>query len=182
MFIFLKAEIKRWQIHDLNPTGRIIREIGPLGDLETEKKAILADNSINQNEFSPVALQSLPETPWSIPSVEYKQRRDLRSERIFSIDPKTAKDLDDALHIKELPDGFYEVGVHIADVTYFLKRNTPLDTEARDRGTSTYLVDTVIPMLPPLLCEELCSLNPGVERYSLHQSTINESDVFCVCV
>jgi protein SSD1 len=126
--------------------------------------AILADNSIIQTDFSPVALQSLPETPWTIPATEYEKRRDLRFERIFSIDPKTAKDLDDALHIKELTDGFYEVGVHIADVSYFLKRNTPLDTEARERGTSTYLVDSVIPMLPPLLCEELCSLNPGVER------------------
>lgn len=84
---------------------------------------------------------------------------------MFSIDPPTAKDLDDALHIKELEDGFFEVGVHIADVSYFLKRNTALDAEARARGTSTYLVDSVIPMLPPLLCEELCSLNPGVERY-----------------
>jgi protein SSD1 len=135
-----------------------------LGDLETEKIAILADNSIIQTDFSSVALRCLPETPWSIPDVEYKKRRDLRSECIFSIDPKTAKDLDDALHIKELPDGFFEVGVHIADVSYFLKRNTPLDTEARERGTSTYLVDSVIPMLPSLLCEELCSLNPGVDR------------------
>lgn len=130
----------------------------------TERKAIIANNCIIDHEFTPVALKCLPDTPWAIPQKEYKIRRDLRKERVFSIDPPTAKDLDDALHIKELDDGFFEVGVHIADVTYFLKRNTPLDSEARARGTSTYLVDSVIPMLPPLLCEELCSLKPGVER------------------
>lgn len=68
------------------------------------------------------------------------------------------------MHITPLDDGNFEVGVHIADVSYFVKRNTPLDTEARKRGTSTYLVERVIPMLPSLLCEQLCSLNPGVER------------------
>lgn len=130
----------------------------------TEKEAILADNSIICTEFSDVALRGLPELPWSIPDSEIEKRRDLRNERIFSIDPITAKDLDDALHIKELDDGFYEVGVHIADVGYFLKRGSALDSEAYERGTSTYLVDSVIPMLPSILCEELCSLNPGVDR------------------
>lgn len=130
----------------------------------TERQAIIANNCIIDHDFIPVALNCLPDTPWTIPQKEYKIRRDLRKERVFSIDPPTAKDLDDALHIKKLDDGFFEVGVHIADVTYFLKRNTPLDSEARARGTSTYLVDSVIPMLPRLLCEELCSLNPGVER------------------
>lgn len=72
--------------------------------------------------------------------------------------------MDDALHVIKLDDGNFEVGVHIADVSYFLKRFTQLDREAKDRGTSTYLVERVIPMLPTLLCEELCSLNPNVER------------------
>lgn len=124
----------------------------------------MADNSIVHTEFSDVALRSLPVLPWSIPDTEIPKRRDLRNERIFTIDPVTAKDLDDALHIKDLGDGFYEVGVHIADVGYFLKRGSALDTEAYERGTSTYLVDSVIPMLPSVLCEELCSLNPGVDR------------------
>ncbi|KAI7895142.1 uncharacterized protein EV154DRAFT_413823 [Mucor mucedo] len=158
------ATISHWPINDPFPTGTIIREIGPLGDLLTEKEAILADNSIIRTEFSSVALRGLPDLPWCIPESEIEKRRDLRNERIFSIDPSTAKDLDDALHIKELADGFYEVGVHIADVGYFLKRGSPLDTEAYERGTSTYLVDSVIPMLPSILCEELCSLNPGVDR------------------
>ncbi|RCH95910.1 hypothetical protein CU097_003871 [Rhizopus azygosporus] len=158
------AEIRRWQITDTNPAGRIVKEIGPIGYLAAEKVAVLADNSIIDANFSPAALRSLPELPWSIPMVEYKNRLDLRRERVFTIDPSTAKDLDDALHIKPMKDGNYEVGVHIADVTYFLKEGTPLDSEAKDRGTSTYLADRVIPMLPSVLCEELCSLNPGVER------------------
>ena len=72
--------------------------------------------------------------------------------------------MDDAVHIKELDGGNFEVGVHIADVSFFVRECTALDGEARERGTSTYLVDRVIPMLPSLLCEELCSLNPGIER------------------
>lgn len=155
----------RWQITDRRPSGKFEREIGPVGDLFTERQASITNNCIVDTAFTPVALACLPPTPWAIPAREYTLRRDLRNERVFSIDPPTAKDLDDALHIKQLEDGFFEVGVHIADVSYFLKRNTALDAEARARGTSTYLVDSVIPMLPSLLCEELCSLNPGVERY-----------------
>ncbi|KAG1458790.1 hypothetical protein G6F46_006495 [Rhizopus delemar] len=158
------AEVYRWLITDSNPAGRIIKELGPVGYLSAEKEAVIADNSIIDAEFSPVALQGLPELPWSIPAVEYRNRLDLRCERVFSIDPITAKDLDDALHIRPLRDGYLEVGVHIADVTYFLKKESPLDTEAMNRGTSTYLADRVIPMLPSVLCEQLCSLNPGVDR------------------
>lgn len=156
--------MRRWLITDNNPAGRILNEIGPVGSLAAEKVAVITDNSIIDAEFSNVALQGLPELPWSIPAVEYKERLDLRNESVFSIDPLTAKDLDDALHIRPLDDGFFEVGVHIADVTYFLKNGTPLDTEASERGTSTYLADRVIPMLPSVLCEQLCSLNPGVDR------------------
>jgi VacB/RNase II family 3'-5' exoribonuclease len=85
---------------------------------------------------------------------------------VFSIDPLTAKDLDDAVSIKALPDGTFELGVHIADVSYFVKPNTNLDSEALHRATTVYLVQKAIPMLPRLLCEELCSLNPGVDRFS----------------
>lgn len=97
------------------------------------------------------------------------QRLDLRSTRIFTIDPPNAKDLDDALHITPLPADSppccsFEVGVHIADVSYFVREGSPLDDEALRRATSVYLVQKVIPMLPPLLCEQLCSLNPNVDR------------------
>lgn len=83
---------------------------------------------------------------------------------IYTIDPVTARDLDDALSVKFVKDDIYEIGVHIADVSYFVEESSPLDNEARLRTTSVYLVHRVIPMLPRLLCENLCSLNPGVER------------------
>ncbi|GAA5807201.1 hypothetical protein MFLAVUS_000556 [Mucor flavus] len=156
--------ILQWPIYDTSPAGKLMEKIGLLGDLSTERHAILAGNSIVTSDFTPIALAGLPSTPWEIPESEIKQRRDLRQELIFTIDPSTAKDLDDAVHFKVLDDGFYEVGVHIADVGYFLKRGSALDQEALKRGTSTYLVDKVFSMLPPLLCEELCSLNSDVDR------------------
>jgi protein SSD1 len=85
---------------------------------------------------------------------------------VFTVDPDTAKDLDDALSIKLNDDGTYDVGVHIADVSYFVKPNTALDRDARKRATSVYLVQRAVPMLPPTLSEQLCSLNPGQERLS----------------
>eukprot|EP00939_MAST-03C_sp_MAST-3C-sp1_P004063 g4063.t1 len=104
------------------------------------------------------------ETAWKIPEDEIKRRRDMRKHRIFTIDPTTAKDLDDALHITKIDKDVYEIGVHIADVSYFVAPGTALDREAGYRCTSVYLVGRVIPMLPPLLCEKLCSLNPSVDR------------------
>lgn len=129
-----------------------------------EREALISNNNVIASNFSDLAMKNLPELPWCIPEKEYQVRRDLRKKCVFSIDPSTAKDLDDALHIEKLDDGLFEVGVHIADVSYFLRKGSALDNEARSRGTSTYLVDGVIPMLPPTLCEELCSLNPGVDR------------------
>ena len=101
---------------------------------------------------------------WTPPASELAARRDYRSHRIFTIDPSNARDLDDALHITPLEDGSFEVGVHIADVSYFVDVGNALDAEAAARATSVYLVQSVIPMLPHLLCEQLCSLNPGVDR------------------
>jgi protein SSD1 len=111
----------------------------------------------------------------SIPDREYEIREDLRGERVFTIDPPTASDLDDALSIKQNPDSTYTVGVHIADVSYFgksnwlcitksVKSNTAMDRDARKRATSVYLVQRSVPMLPPQLSEQLCSLRPNEER------------------
>lgn len=97
---------------------------------------------------------------------ELETRRDLRKSRIFTIDPQDAKDLDDALSIELNEDGTYDVGIHIADVSHFVKPNTPLDRDARKRGSSVYLVQRCVPMLPPTLCEQLCSLLPGQDRLS----------------
>ncbi|ORX54610.1 RNB-domain-containing protein [Hesseltinella vesiculosa] len=158
------VKLVRWPIDTQYPFGRVVSHVGKIGDVKVDEACILADNNILDAGFSKNALSCLPTTPWEIPNKQYKHRRDLRDYRVFSIDPATAKDLDDALHIIALDDHQFEVGVHIADVSYFVNRNTKLDAEARQRATSTYLVDRVIPMLPSLLCEQLCSLNPDVER------------------
>lgn len=99
-----------------------------------------------------------------IPEREIETRRDLREDRVFTIDPLGARDLDDAISVKKNDDNTYDVGVHIADVSHFVKVNTPLDRDARKRATSVYLVQRAVPMLPPNLSEEICSLVPGKER------------------
>lgn len=119
----------------------------------------------------------------SIPEREFEVRKDLRQDRVFTIDPPSAKDLDDALSIKANEDGTHTVGVHIADVSYFgesarttsivltvVKPNTALDRDARKRATSVYLVQRAVPMLPPQLSEELCSLRPNEERLAFTAS------------
>ena len=108
--------------------------------------------------------RSFPYPTHSIPERELEGRRDLRQERIFTIDPTGAKDLDDALSIKANDDGTYDIGVHVADVSYFVKPNTALDRDAKKRATSVYLVQRAVPMLPPILSEELCSLNFAKDR------------------
>jgi protein SSD1 len=158
------ATIKRWPITSLHPFGALVDELGSIGDLETETAALLKDCNFPTEEFQEATMRCLPPVPWSIPEREYEVRRDMREERVFTIDPATAKDLDDALSIKKKEDGTYEVGVHIADVSHFVRPNTALDRDARKRATSVYLVQRAVPMLPPLLSEQLCSLVPGVER------------------
>ncbi|KIK48946.1 hypothetical protein CY34DRAFT_7939 [Suillus luteus UH-Slu-Lm8-n1] len=158
------ACIKRHPISSLHPFGTLAEELGPIGDIEVETSALLKDCNFPTEEFSDSVLKCLPPTPWTVPEREVEVRRDLREERIFTIDPETAKDLDDALSIKANDNGTYDVGVHVADVSYFVKPNTALDRDARKRANSVYLVQRAVPMLPPTISEEACSLNPGVER------------------
>merc|ERR1719491_915243 len=115
-------------------------------------------NLPNQKETKSTDLE------WKPSSDMLHNRRDYRSTRIFTIDPTDAKDLDDALHIKRLDDDKVEIGVHIADVSHFVKTGTALDAEAENRSTTVYLVDQTIPMLPRPLCEIACSINENVER------------------
>ncbi|CAG8728169.1 15497_t:CDS:2, partial [Acaulospora colombiana] len=126
--------------------------------------ALLKDCNFPTEDFTDNVLKCLPPIPWTIPDREFEIRKDLRDRRIFSIDPPTARDIDDALSITKNDDGTYEVGVHIADVSYFVKPNTALDRDARKRSTSVYLVQRAVPMLPPALSEQLCSLLAGEER------------------
>ena len=145
--------------------GSIARSLGEAGEIEPETEGILLEYGIDSGPFSDEALACLPlETPWKIPEKELEYRRDFRDDCVFTIDPLTARDLDDAVHCKKIQNGCFEVGVHIADVSFFVRRGTALDEVAIERATSTYMVQKVIPMLPRRLCEELCSLNPGEDR------------------
>ncbi|KZT74372.1 RNB-domain-containing protein [Daedalea quercina L-15889] len=158
------ACIKRHPISSLHPFGTLVEELGPIGDIEVETSALLKDCNFPTEEFSENVLKCLPPMPWSIPDHELEGRKDLRGERVFTVDPDTAKDLDDALSVKANEDGTFDIGVHIADVSYFVKPNSALDRDARKRATSVYLVQRAVPMLPPALSEQLCSLIPGQER------------------
>lgn len=158
------AGIKRWPITSLHPFGTLVEELGPIGDVEVETNALLKDCNFSSEDFSENVVRCLPPVPWQIPEREFEIRRDFRDKAVVSIDPETAKDLDDALHIVKNDDGTFEVGVHIADVSHFVKPNTALDREARKRATTVYLVQRAVPMLPPTLCEQLCSLTPGQDK------------------
>nr|XP_013797273.1 PREDICTED: DIS3-like exonuclease 2 [Apteryx mantelli mantelli] len=159
------CRIVDWKEDSNFATGQMAKTLGQAGEIEPETEGILTEYGVDFSDFSPEVLECLPQSlPWVISLGELADRRDLRKECIFTIDPSTAKDLDDALSCKQLPDGNFEVGVHIADVSYFVKEETALDKMASERATSVYLVQKVIPMLPKLLCEELCSLNPMRDR------------------
>ncbi|KAF8486539.1 hypothetical protein JB92DRAFT_1526181 [Gautieria morchelliformis] len=158
------ACIKRHPISSLHPFGTLVEELGPIGDVEVETSALLKDCNFPTEDFTDNVIKCLPPVPWTIPEREFDGRRDLRADRVFSIDPSSAKDIDDALSIKKNEDGTYDVGVHIADVSHFVKPNTALDRDARKRATSVYLVQRAVPMLPPTLSEQLCSLRPGEDR------------------
>ncbi|CAH1240354.1 DIS3L2 [Branchiostoma lanceolatum] len=163
-FLFI-ARITDWKENSGFAEARLAKSLGEAGQIEPETEGLLVENGVDFSEFSEVILQCLPQDlPWSIPAEEFENRRDLRLDCIFTIDPATARDLDDAVSCNKLDDGTYEVGVHIADVSYFIQENTALDLTAACRATSVYLVQKVIPMLPRLLCEQLCSLNPDEER------------------
>ncbi|KAI3375239.1 hypothetical protein L3Q82_021745, partial [Scortum barcoo] len=159
------CRITDWAADSYFAEGRLAKTLGQAGEIEPETEGILTEYDVDFSEFSDEVLDCLPKNlPWTIPPEEMKKRRDLRKECIFTIDPATARDLDDALSCKQLPDGNFEVGVHIADVSYFVEEDNALDAIASQRATSVYLVQKVIPMLPRLLCEELCSLNPLTDR------------------
>ncbi|XP_023788729.1 DIS3-like exonuclease 2 isoform X1 [Cyanistes caeruleus] len=159
------CRIVDWKEDSNFASGQLCKSLGQAGEIEPESEGILTEYGVDFSDFSPEVLECLPQNlPWVISPGELAKRRDLRKECIFTIDPSTARDLDDALSCKQLPDGNLEVGVHIADVSYFVLEETALDKVASQRATSVYLVQKVIPMLPRLLCEELCSLNPMRDR------------------
>ena len=163
--VMFMASLYKWDKVSM-ALGRLEKSLGHSSDIGVRTEAILLENNIDHTEFSEPVLNDLPQNyeTWTIPEKECQRRRDFRPECVFTIDPATARDLDDALSVTEVSDGVYRVGVHIADVSYFVRSGSALDAAALSRATSTYLVERVVPMLPRPLCEKLCSLNPHEDR------------------
>lgn len=164
--------IDAWDRDSRYPTGHFIRSLGELETKGAETEALLLEYDVQFKPFPKAVLDCLPPEghDWKVPAdkehVGWKGRRDLRDILVCSIDPPGCQDIDDALHARPLPNGNFEVGVHIADVSHFVKPNNAMDLEASARGTTVYLVDKRIDMLPHLLGTDLCSLKPYVERYA----------------
>ena len=162
------VQIDSWDAQSKYPAGHYVRNLGESGDRETETEALLLEHDVPYTPFSKQVTDCLPKEgdQWKPSEEDYRIRRDLRALNVCSIDPPGCTDIDDALHVIQLENGNYQVGVHIADVTHFVKPNTAMDTEAASRGTTVYLVDRRIDMLPSLLGTNLCSLRSNVERFA----------------
>lgn len=168
------VKLLHWQSRRKNPIGKITKVLGMPGTHHTEMHAILAEFGF-ETEFPPEVDAEANAIPKEIPDEEIQKRRDMRNTLTFTIDPFDAKDFDDALSFKTLENGHFEIGIHIADVSYYVKPNTPLDQEAYKRATSVYLVDRTVPMLPEALSNFLCSLRPNEDKLTF--SAILEMDL-----
>ena len=157
------AKITEWPANAKNPFGEIIEVLGNVGDNNAEMHAILAEFDLPLR-FPENVLKAAEKIPDEIPAEEINNRLDMRGVTTFTIDPKDAKDFDDALSLRKLENGLWEVGVHIADVSHYVIPGTILDDEAYERATSVYLVDRVVPMLPEKLSNGVCSLRPNEDK------------------
>ncbi len=157
------VKITEWPEHAKNPIGKVVDILGQSGDNTTEMHAILAEYGLPYAYPKSVEDEAEKIDP-GITAEEIGQREDLREVTTFTIDPRDAKDFDDAISIRKTDDGLWEVGVHIADVSHYVKEGSVIDKEAVKRATSVYLVDRTIPMLPERLCNFICSLRPNEEK------------------
>ncbi|MEA4840482.1 MAG: ribonuclease R [Bacteroidales bacterium] len=157
------VRIIEWPDRAKNPIGEVIDVLGDVGDNNTEMNAIMAEYGLPYTypEEMEKAAEQIPDV---ISSEDMENREDFRKVTTFTVDPYDAKDFDDALSVQKLPNGNWEVGVHIADVTHYVKPGTLIDREAENRATSVYLVDRTVPMLPERLCNQICSLRPDEEK------------------
>lgn len=172
------VKVVEWPDKAKNPIGQVIDILGKAGDNTTEMHAILAEFGLPYVYPSSVE-KAADKIPAEISDKEIAKREDFRNVTTFTIDPKDAKDFDDALSIRKLKDGLWEVGVHIADVTHYVTEGSIIDKEAEKRATSVYLVDRTIPMLPERLCNFICSLRPNEEKlaYSVIFNINEKGDV-----
>lgn len=157
------VEITKWPENGKKPEGKVVEVLGKAGEHHTEMHAIMAEFELPYR-FPNKVLRAADKISDRITQAEIKRRRDFRGVPTFTIDPEDAKDFDDALSVRRLDNGHWEVGVHIADVTHYVKPGSLLDKEAFARATSVYLVDRVVPMLPERLSNDLCSLRPNQDR------------------
>ena len=157
------VRVEDWDADDKWPTGTLVEVLGDEGNNDTEMHAILAEYDLPY-KFDEDVERAAERIPGEITEKDYAERRDMRDVPTFTIDPADAKDFDDALSIRRVSDDTWEVGVHIADVTHYVRPGSILDNEAQKRGTSVYLVDRTVPMLPERLSNGLCSLRPHEEK------------------
>ncbi|MBE6225451.1 MAG: RNB domain-containing ribonuclease [Bacteroidales bacterium] len=157
------VQVVDWPMHSEAPVGKIIDILGEPGENDTEMHAILAEFGLPYR-FDPKVEEAAAKIPVEIDAKEVKRRKDMRGTLTFTIDPADAKDFDDAVSLQELENGNYEIGVHIADVTHYVRPHDIIDKEAYERGTSVYLVDRTVPMLPEVLSNNLCSLRAGEDK------------------
>jgi len=159
------VKMLEWKPGDKNPDGEIIKVLGAPGEHETEIHSILAEYGLPYN-FPEEVESDADKIDRRVTDEEVAKRRDMRKICTFTIDPKDAKDFDDALSIQKLDNGNWEIGVHIADVSHYVVPGTMLDDEAYERATSVYLVDRVVPMLPEVLSNDVCSLRPNEDKFT----------------
>ena len=159
------VSMESWPEKRDSPVGKIIQVLGKPGEHDTEIHSILAQYGL-PHEFPKEVEEFANNIDTSIKEEEIARRRDMREVLTFTIDPKDAKDFDDALSFRKLENGNFEVGIHIADVSHYVVPGTILDDEAYNRATSVYLVDRVVPMLPEILSNNACSLRPNEEKYT----------------
>ncbi|XP_048708103.1 exosome complex exonuclease RRP44 isoform X2 [Caretta caretta] len=158
--------IDGWPRNSRYPNGHFVKNLGTAGDKETETEVLLLEHDVPHQAFSQAVLSFLPKMPWSITEEDMKVREDLRYLCVCSVDPPGCTDIDDALHCRELENGNLEVGVHIADVSHFIRPGNALDQESAKRGTTVYLCEKRIDMVPELLSSNLCSLRSNVDRFA----------------
>lgn len=159
------VKMLKWDSDSKNPEGEIIKVLGAPGEHETEIHSILAEYGLPYS-FPEEVEKEADEIDRNIHDSEVAKRRDMRNVLTFTIDPKDAKDFDDALSLQKLPNGNWEIGVHIADVSHYVIPGTLLDDEAYNRANSVYLVDRVVPMLPEVLSNDVCSLRPNEDKFT----------------
>lgn len=163
----IAAQIDEWSDESPFPRARILHTLGRGGEIESQIAAILFENAIYDSKFSPESLEGLSDLSWEVPGKELETRKDFRNICSFTIDPSSATELDDALSVEKVSDEILRIGVHIADVSYFVLPDTALDMEAQIRSTSVYILQHKLSMLPPELSKGLCSLLPGVDRLAV---------------